>query len=269
MQKTIFVTGATDGIGLETARILVSHGHNVVVHGRNPAKLEEVKQELLALGNNGSIESYLADLSAMKNVKALAKAVAEKHGKLDVLINNAGVYRASNRITQDGLDIRFAVNTIAPYLLTQRLLSVLGSSGRVINVSSAAQFPVDPEALAGQGDLSDGAAYAQSKLALIMWSRDMALELGNEGPAIIAVNPRSMLGSKMVKQAYGVVGSDVRIGADILFRAALSDEFAAASGRYFDNDTGQFASPHSDALNPRKCKDIVHMIETILDKSTR
>lgn len=139
----------------------------------------------------------------------------------------------------------------------------------MINLSSAAQFPVDPDALTGQGDLSDGAAYAQSKLALTMWSRDLALELGSEGPAIIAVDPRSMLGSKIVKQAYGVVGSDLRIGADILFRLALSNEFAGASGRYFDNDTCQLASPHPHALNPRKCKEIVRVIEMILDELTQ
>ena len=80
----------------------------------------------------------------------------------------------------------------------------------------------------------------------------------------IAVNPRSMLGSKMVKQAYGVAGGDLRIGAEILARAALSDEFAAASGRYFDNDIGKFASPHPDALNTQKCEAIVRVIEAIL-----
>ena len=140
----------------------------------------------------------------------------------------------------------------------------MGPAGRVVNLSSAAQFPVDPDALAGHGELSDEAAYAQSKLALTMWSRSMALSLGNEGPAIIAVNPRSMLGSKMVKQAYGVVGSDLRVGADIVCRAALSEEFAAASGRYFDNDTGQFASPHPDALDARKCAAIVAILDRLL-----
>jgi NAD(P)-dependent dehydrogenase (short-subunit alcohol dehydrogenase family) len=99
--------------------------------------------------------------------------------------------------------------------LTKRLMPLFGSSGRVINLSSAAQFPVDLEALVGKGELSDGAAYAESKLALTMWSRNMALSLKNDGPAIIAVNPRSMLGSKMVKQAYGVAGGDLRIGAEI------------------------------------------------------
>ncbi|MGI9535992.1 MAG: SDR family NAD(P)-dependent oxidoreductase [Desulfocapsaceae bacterium] len=271
MKKTILVTGATDGIGLVTAEILLSKGHNVLVHGRNPAKLEKIERALSPLPQGGRVESYLSDLSRLTEVESFAKEVAEKHEKLDVLINNAGIYGTPQTITQDGLDVRFAVNTIAPYLLTKRLLPLLGNEGRVINLSSAAQFPVDPDALAGRGngELSDGAAYAQSKLALTMWSRHMALSLGNEGPAIIAVNPRSMLGSKMVKQAYGVVGRDLRIGADILCRVSLSEEFAAASGRYFDNDTGQFASPHPDALDPSKCEEIVHVIEAVMAQLTK
>jgi len=266
MQTTILVTGSTDGIGLETAKMLVSLGHTVLLHGRNSAKLEEAEKMLSALQGGGRVESYVADLSRLANVEALAKAVAEKHAKLDVLINNAGVYSAPDPVTQDGLDVRFAVNTIAPYLLTQRLLPLLGVSGRVINLSSAAQSPVDPKALAGQVRLSDGAAYAQSKLALTMWSRSLALSLKGGGPSIIAVNPGSMLGTKMVKKAYGVAGGDIRIGAEILARAALADEFGAASGQYFDNDEGQFASPHPDALDPRKCQEIVRAIESILER---
>ena len=269
MPKTILVTGSTDGIGLETARMLVPLGHKVLLHGRNPEKLEKVEKTLSALADGGRVESYVSDLSRMADVEALANAVAEKHATLDVLINNAGVYSAPDRITPDGLDVRFAVNTIAPYLLTQRLLPLLGTSGRVINLSSAAQAAVDPQALVGRVRLSDGAAYAQSKLAITMWSRSMALSLKDDGPAIIAVNPRSMLGSKMVKQAYGVSGGDLRIGADILCRAALSDEFSVASGRYFDNDSGRFASPHPDALDPRKCDEIVRVMEAVLGEITK
>ena len=268
MQKTILVTGSTDGIGLETARMLVSLGHNVLLHGRSPAKLEKVEKTLSALADGGQVESCVSDLSRMADVEALAKAVAGKHAALDVLINNAGVYSAPDPITRDGLDVRFAVNTVAPYLLTKRLLPLLGVSGRVINVSSAAQARVDPEALIGRAKLSDGAAYAQSKLALTMWSRHMALSIEEDGPAVIAVNPRSMLGSKMVKQAYGVAGGDLRIGADILCRAALADEFAAASGQYFDNDSGRFAAPHPDALNPEKSAEMVRLIEAVLTELT-
>ena len=89
MRKTILITGSTDGIGLETAKMLVSQGHYVLLHGRNPSKLEEVKNALSARGED--VESYVADLSLMANVEALVKAVAQKHSKLDVLVNNAGV----------------------------------------------------------------------------------------------------------------------------------------------------------------------------------
>jgi NAD(P)-dependent dehydrogenase (short-subunit alcohol dehydrogenase family) len=264
MQKTIFVTGSTDGIGLETARMLVSLGHNVFLHGRNPAKLKKVEKELSDLPDGGRIESYVSDLSRMANVEALAKAVAGQHTQLDVLINNAGIFKVPNPMTPDGLDVRFAVNTIAPYLLSRRLLPLIGMSGRVINLSSAAQSTVDEQALAARVQLSDMAAYSQSKLALTLWSRAMALSLGEDGPAIIAVNPASMLGSKMVKQAFGVAGGDLRIGAEIICCAALLDEFATASGRYFDNDSGQFTSPHPDALNPQKSEKIVRVIEAVL-----
>jgi len=264
MQKTILITGATDGIGLETARMLVTAGHRVLLHGRSPAKLENVESTLSANADGGQVESYLADLSDMTDVEALAKAVAAKHTNLDVLINNAGVYSTPDPVTKDGFDVRFAVNTMAPYLLTKRLLPLMASAGRVVNLSSAAQAPVDPEALRGRVRLSEGMAYAQSKLAITMWSRHMALALKEGGPAIIAVNPRSMLGSKMVKEAYGVAGGDLRIGAEILCRAALSEDFAAASGRYFDNDIGQFSSPHPDALNNEKCDALVRGIEAVI-----
>ncbi|AKI00341.1 short chain dehydrogenase [Hoeflea sp. IMCC20628] len=266
MQKTILITGSTDGIGLETAKLLVADGHTVLLHGRNPEKLAHAETALAALGKGGSIETYVADLSRLADVEALATAVAAHHDRLEVLINNAGVYKAQETVTADGLDVRFAVNTIAPHLLTQRLLPLLGETGRVINLSSAAQSPVSLEALSGKARLSDGAAYAQSKLALTMWSRAMALSLKDGGPIVVAVNPGSMLGSKMVKEAFGVAGGDLAIGAQILSRAALSDEFAAASGLYFDNDSGKFASPHPDALDAHKSEDVVRMIETILSK---
>ncbi|WP_281558086.1 SDR family NAD(P)-dependent oxidoreductase [Thalassomonas sp. RHCl1] len=264
MKKSILITGATDGIGLATAKMLVLQGHQVLLHGRNPNKLEQVKKTLSEIAGNGRLESYLADLSLMSDVEALAKAVTEKHRKLDVLINNAGVYQAPAVITQDGLDIRFAVNTLAPYLLTKDLMPLLGKSARVINLSSAAQAPVNLEALAGTVKLSDAAAYAQSKLALTAWSRTMAISQQGQGPAIIAVNPGSMLGSKMVKQAFSVTGGDIQIGAKILALAAVDDQFSDAGGLYFDNDHGRFASPHPDVLDRQKSEAIVRAIDTLV-----
>ena len=239
--KKVLITGATDGIGLETAKMLAASGHHLLIHGRSAEKLKKTEATLRDLSGGGRIESYVADLSHRIDIEALAKAVSKTHDTLDVLINNAGVYKTSQSVTASGHDVRFVVNTFAPYLLT-RLLSPLlerkaDAAARIINLSSAAQSPVDLEALIGKRGLSDGDAYAQSKLALTMWSRHLAQGYGKGGPIVIAVNPGSLLASKMVKEAYGIEGSALSIGADILVRAALSDEFAEASGKYYDNDS--------------------------------
>ena len=262
MHKNILITGATDGIGLATAKMLLKQGHYLLLHGRNPQKLERVKTELSAIGK---VESYLADLSDLDAVKNLAKSVADKHQTLDVLINNAGIYKTPASVTSDGLDIRFVVNAIAPYLLTKALLPQLGREGRVVNLSSAAQAPVNLQALAGKdGELGAMAAYSQSKLAIIMWSFAMATFLGKGGPIIVAVNPGSLLASKMVKEGFGVAGHDIGIGANILTRIALSDEFADASGKYFDNDRRKFVEPHPDALDGRKCGQLTALIDDLI-----
>lgn len=256
MQKIILITGSTDGIGLETAKKLVTMGHHVLLHGRNPQKLEAVTSDFSKIG---SVESYIADLSDMNDVKALAKAIREKHETLDVLINNAGVFKIPNPLTKDGFDIRFMVNTIAPYLLTKELLPLLGVGSRVINLSSAAQAPVNLDALAGrQGALEDMDAYSQSKLAIAMWSRAVAPSIE---PTIIAVNPGSLLASKMVQEGFGVAGNDLSIGVDILTRLSLGDEFSDKSGQYFDNDKGRFSDPHSDGLDSQKCEAVLKMVD--------
>lgn len=263
MQKKILLTGATDGIGLATAKVLVKEGHQLLLHGRNSEKLAAVANDLSAL-NAGPVESYVADLSSLSDVLSLAQAVTTKHDQLDVLINNAGILKTPQPITADGLDIRFVVNTLAPYLLTQKLLPLLGTDGRVVNLSSAAQSPVELAALSGQMQLSDDmAAYAQSKLAITSWSHSMA-QLHKEGPMIVAVNPGSLLASKMVKEGFGFDGHDIGIGADILVRAALSDEFADASGQYYDNDAKRFAAPHEEVLNNAKAASLVQEIEAVI-----
>ncbi|GAB2756909.1 SDR family NAD(P)-dependent oxidoreductase [Nocardioides salsibiostraticola] len=265
MTKTILITGATDGIGLAAATRLAAQGHDLLLHGRNADKLEATAQTVRAVGGGGEVSTLLADLSDLSEVERLAADVRAQRTELDVLINNAGVFRTEVTTTSDGLDVRFAVNTISPYLLTQRLLSLFGPTGRVINLSSAAQAPVDPSALAGQATLSDGAAYAQSKLALTMWSAHLAGTLKESGPVIVAVNPGSLLATKMVKDAFGVDGNDIAIGADILVRAALDEEFADASGKYYDNDAGRFADPHPDALDPKKNLTLTDRIVAIID----
>lgn len=262
MSKTILITGSTDGIGLETAKKLIALGHKLILHGRNPEKLKAVVDEL---SKQGTCESYVADFSDLNDVTKLADQIKSDHSHLDVLINNAGIFRTPNSLDVNGYDIRFTVNTLAPYLLTKCLLPCFSTAGRVINLSSAAQAPVDLKSLSQKGELEAMQAYSQSKLAITMWSFDLAHSLGKDGPAIIAVNPGSLLGSKMVKESFGIAGNDIGIGADILVKASLSDEFLNASGQYFDNDSRQFTNPHPDALDEAKCRKVVSTIEDLLE----
>jgi len=261
MNKVILLTGATDGIGLETAKMLASQGHDLLIHGRNAEKLADTRAEIEKLNASVKVECFRADLSDLASVDTLANEIKSRFSRIDVLINNAGIYRTANPIGQDGRDIRFTVNTIAPYRLTMQLLPLMDNSARVVNLSSAAQASVDLDALRGGKPLTDGEAYAQSKLAITMWSRSLAEKLQGKGPLVVAVNPASFLGSKMVKEAYGVAGGDLQIGADILVRAALSEEFADANGKYFDNDSGQFSRAHSDCYDNSKLTGLIRELE--------
>ena len=243
MTKTILITGATDGIGLLTAKTLTAEGHNVLLHGRSADKLEAAAREV-----GGDPETYRADLSLLEDVNALVADVRAKHDTLDVLINNAGVLKVPNTQTDSGLDVRFMVNTIAPWALTVGLLPIIPKDGRVVSLSSAAQAPVNIKAMCGEQQLGHNEAYAQSKLALTIWSQELARE-HPEGPVFVSVNPGSLLATKMVKESYGMAGNDLRIGADILRRAAVSEEFANASGQYYDNDAGRIARPHPAAAD--------------------
>ena len=195
-----------------------------------------------------------------EDVAEMAKQVRQTHAKIDVLINNAGVFKTSTPRTAEGLDVRFVVNSFAPYLLTRLLLPAIPPAGRVVNLSSAAQAPVDMKAMGGNVALDDMSAYAQSKLAITIWTSELAKSLP-DGPIIVAVNPGSLLASKMVKEGFGVAGNDLQIGVDILRRAALADEFAQSSGKYFDNDAGAFASPHSAALNAAHAAEVMRAVQ--------
>lgn len=270
MNKTILITGATDGIGYATIQMLLDTDNVLIIHGRTKEKVEDTLSKLNRLPHKAILKGVYADLTDFSQIKSLIDDVHSSYDKIDVLINNAGVYNTALTRTKDDLETRFVVNAIAPYYLTKSLLNIMGGESRVINLSSAAQSSVDMQALTKYTLLNPSEAYAQSKLALTMWSCKMGSEFINinNKPSIIAVNPKSFLGSKMVKDAYGVAGHDIRIGADVLCRAALSTEFENASGLYFDNDQGRFANPHPDALNKNLTSLIMDKMDKLIENLT-
>lgn len=265
MTRTILLTGSTSGLGLATAEALAPLGHRLLLHGRDASKVQALVARLGQRRTDvGAVEPLVCDLASLHAVQRLADGILARHDHIDVVINNAGVFKVADPVTEEGLDVRFAVNALAPYLLTLRLLPLLGPDARVVNLSSAAQSPVDLAALVNGTRLEDGAAYAQSKLALTIWSQEVARALGDDGPAMIAVNPGSFLATRMVREAYGMGGNDPAIGVDILLRAALADAFSDASGRYYDNDHDRFAPPHADARDAEKAAAVMRTLDDTL-----
>ncbi|MEM1334499.1 MAG: SDR family NAD(P)-dependent oxidoreductase [Actinomycetota bacterium] len=262
---TVLITGSTDGIGLATAEQLAADGHDVVLHGRSAEKLDRARAAVEARRSDAVVDAVSCDLGDLRAVAEFATQLPV----VDVLVNNAGVFRTSSPRTPDGLDIRFVVNTVAPYLLARAFLTPVPTDGRVVNLSSAAQAPVHLGALTGDVVIEDaGAAYAQSKLALTMWTRHVADEMGPTGPLVVSVNPGSLLATKMVKEGYGMDGHDISIGVGALVGASVGDSFLGHNGAYFDNDVRRFADPHPDALDTAKNAAVVAAVESVISRHT-
>ncbi|KAA5821389.1 SDR family NAD(P)-dependent oxidoreductase [Algibacter amylolyticus] len=268
MSKTIIVTGSTDGIGKLTALSFAEKGHTTYVHGRNEAKVDTVVSEIKTKTNNQNIHGLVADFSDLEAVSELAVQIKKYIPKIDILINNAGIFKTKEVHNKNGLDIRMVVNYLAPYVLTNAILENIKQSDapRIINLSSAAQAPVSEAVLIGKEQDSENSTYAQSKLALTMWSFNLA----KQEPSInvIAVNPGSLLNTKMANEAYGQHWSPAEKGVDILVDLALSVNYKNDSGKYFDNDKGgpkgYFAPAHPDAYDVLKIRNLLTVTNKLL-----
>jgi len=260
MKKNILITGSTDGIGKLAAIDLAKDGHVLFLHGRNPDKLKSTISEIMRDTGNAEVSGFVADFSDLQDVQKMVNEIVEQIPVLDVLINNAGIYNSEVPVNKDGLDIRMVVNYFAPKVLTTGILPQLKKSvaPRVLNIGSAAQSSVSDKLLDGRARVSESSAYAQSKLALTMWSFDLAKE--EKDIVVIAVNPGSRLNTKMVAEAFDKHWSPADKGGDLLYDLAISDEFNDASGKYFDNDKGaqrgRFSEAHQDAYDKEKRDDV-------------
>ena len=236
-QATVLVTGATDGLGRRVARELAGMGATVLLHGRNPERLEATLEELRGERGSEKLGSYLADLSSLGEVRGLAERVLSEQDRLDVLVNNAGIISRGREESGDGHEFTFAVNYLSHFLLTGLLLPLLRESApaRVVNVASAGQSPIDFDDPMLERGYDAMRAYSQSKLAQVMFTFELAGRLQEDtGVTVNALHPASLMDTKMVHDTFGYTMSTVEEGAEAVIRLAASPELEGVTGRYFD-----------------------------------
>jgi NAD(P)-dependent dehydrogenase (short-subunit alcohol dehydrogenase family) len=234
--RVVLVTGSTDGLGREVARRLAASGAHVIVHGRNRERGTALVREIEGEGK-GSSRFYAADLSSLAEVRTLAESILRDYDRLDVLVNNAGIWleRSDGRLlSADGHEMHFAVNYLSGFLLTRLLLPRLVASApsRIVNVSSVAQRPIDFEDVMLERDYSDGRGYAQSKLAQVMFTFDLARELEGTSVIVGAVHPASMMNTSMVLERGAQPRTTVEQGADAVMQVIATA--GLESGQYFN-----------------------------------
>lgn len=240
--KTVLVTGSTDGVGRLVARRLADLGARVLVHGRDRRRGEQVLEQIRAAGH-GSALFLPADFSSLAEVRRLAEVVRQNSDRLDILINNAGIGSggpgAKRETSQDGYELRFAVNYLSGFLLTRLLLPLLMLSepARIVNVSSLGQHPIDFDDVMLTRSYTGGRAYTQSKLAQVMFTFDLARELD---PATITANclhPATYMATTMVRQSGATPISTIEQGADATLNLAASGRLTGHSGEFYDGLT--------------------------------
>jgi NAD(P)-dependent dehydrogenase (short-subunit alcohol dehydrogenase family) len=237
--RVALITGATSGLGRAVARAMAERGMHVLVHGRDSGRAEAVAGEIRAAG--GTVHTYLADLSSLEQTRALADEVSSDHAAIHLLINNAGIgpgrppYRR-RILSADGHELRFAVNYLAPVLLARRLVPSLksGAPARIVNVASAGQAPIDFADLRMDHRYSGTRAYYRSKFALVAFTFDLAAELAGTAITVNCLHPATLMGTRMVRQAWVPPLSSIASGVRAVMNLAVEPTGASVTGRYFD-----------------------------------
>lgn len=249
----ILVTGATDGLGKQVARDLAARAATVLLHGRSREKGEAALREIRDATGNRKLIYYNADFSSLDAVRELSDQIQAAQKRLDVLINNAGIGAGSRRApcekSKDGHELRFAVNYLSPFLLTHRLLPLLKRSApaRVVNVASVGQQPIDFDNVMLDSGYDGLRAYRQSKLALVMFTFDLAEDLRESGIAVNSLHPASLMNTRMVLETDYFDGpmSTVEEGANAVEYLATSPEVEGVTGEYFDGKHRAQANPQA------------------------
>lgn len=241
----MLVTGATSGIGEATAIGLGKLGAEVVVHGRTPSKLEATAAKV-----PGTVHTVCGDLGSLAGVVALADEVKERFPKLHVLVNNAGVWEADRRESQDGLEWTLAVNHLAPFVLTRELLPLLTASApaRVVNVASTAhrRGKLDLDDLELARGWSHMQAYANSKLCNVLFTRELARRIEGTGVTTTCLHP-GVVRSGLVGDSTGIFSSMWRFSQ----RFMLTEEQGAVTSIWAASDP---SLEHATGGYYAKCK---------------
>ena len=236
--KNILVTGSTDGIGKQTAMGLARIGAKVLLHGRDREKVLKVRDEISQEIDNIQLDYFIADLSSQKQVRNLAAEISERYEHLHVLINNAGTYSSERIITEDGFELTFSVNYLAPFLLTQQLLELLKKSApsRIVNVASNAHWNanVDWNNLQAERYFDGFGAYALSKLGIVFLTYELAKRLEGSGVTVNCLHP-GVVKTKLLRAGFGDIhGITPEEGARTSIYLASSPDIENVSGKYFE-----------------------------------
>jgi NAD(P)-dependent dehydrogenase (short-subunit alcohol dehydrogenase family) len=248
--STILVTGATDGLGRALATRLAGEGATVIAHARSEKRGREALAELL--DGPGDVRLVVGDLASLRAVRALADQVPDR---LDVLVNNAGIGFAGGRQeSDDGYELRFAVNYLAGFLLASLLRDRLAASApaRIVNVASAGQQAIDFDDVMLEDGYDGARAYRQSKLAQIMHAFDLAEELQGRGVTATALHPATFMDTKMVIDAGVTPASTVQEGLEATWRLVADPSVEGVSGAYFNGTREVRADAQAYDLDARR-----------------